>query len=142
MKSIVFSASVFALVASLASTPALADDLSGTEKFLCTAVQATRCGSDAVCDSGPPWNWNIPQFIEVDLAAKQMRTTKASGENRATPIKNIERDNGILTLQGVEAGRAFSFVIVEATGTLSVAVATPEFATSIFGACTPLPAAR
>jgi hypothetical protein len=133
---------VVALVASGISTAAFADDLTGADKFLCTVVQATRCGSDAVCDSGPPWKWNIPQFIEIDLAAKQLRTTKASGENRATPIKNLERSNGALALQGVEAGRAFSFVIVEETGELSVAVATPDFTTSVFGACTPLPAAR
>jgi type 1 fimbria pilin len=136
------SVAVVALVASGLSTAAMADDLSGTDKFLCTVVQATRCGSDAVCDSGPPWKWNIPQFIEIDLTAKQMRTTKASGENRATPIKNLERSNGALALQGVEAGRAFSFVIVEETGEMSVAVATADFTTSVFGACTPLPAAR
>ena len=133
---------VVALALAGAGTAAFADDLTGTDKFLCTVVQATRCGSDGVCDSGPPWKWNIPQFIEIDLAAKQLRTTKASGENRSTPIKNLERANGALALQGVEAGRAFSFVIVEETGELSVAVATADFSTSMFGACTPLPTGR
>ena len=136
------SLAVLLLAAAGAGTAAFADDVSGTDKFLCTVVQATRCGSDAACDSGPPWKWNIPQFIEIDLVAKQLRTTKASGENRSTPIKNLERANGTLALQGVEAGRAFSFVIVEDTGELSVAVATADFTTSVFGACTPLPTAR
>jgi len=40
-------------------------------------------------------------------------------------------------LQGVEGGRAFSFVISEATGSLSVAVATKDGATTVIGACTP-----
>lgn len=142
MRKRVSSVAAVSLAVAALSTAAFADDLSGTDKFLCTVVQATRCGSDAACDSGPPWKWNIPQFIEIDLAAKQLRTTKASGENRSTPIKNLERSNGALAIQGVEAGRAFSFVIVEETGELSVAVATADFTTSVFGACTPLPAAR
>jgi phage terminase large subunit-like protein len=38
------------------------------------------CTSDGDCAAGNPWNWNIPQFIEVDLVKKQLGTTKASGE--------------------------------------------------------------
>ena len=71
---------------------ALADDLTGANKFLCTAVHAVGCDVDGDCESGPPWNLNIPQFIEIDLEAKRLSTTKASGENRSTPIKNLERE--------------------------------------------------
>jgi hypothetical protein len=35
-------------------------------------------------------------------------------------------------------GRAFSFVITEQTGQVTVAVATRDGAVSIFGACTPI----
>jgi hypothetical protein len=121
----------------LASTTLTADDLAGADKVLCTAVQATRCSVDDECWSGAPWNWNIPQFIEVDLKKKQLATTAASGENRVTPIKNLERTEGVLYLQGVEGGRAFSFVIDEVTGSLSVAVATQAGTTMVLGACTP-----
>jgi len=131
---------VAALLAVGLATPSAADDLTGTDKFLCTAMQATRCSPDAACTSGPPWNWNIPQFIEIDLGAKQLRTTKASGENRSTPTKNHERANGAVALQGIEGRLAFSFVIVQSTGEMAVAVATPDFTTSVFGACTPLTA--
>ena len=131
----------FCLVAvtiTLASSSLMADDLTGADRFLCTAVQATRCTADGDCEIGPPWNWNIPQFIEVDLAQKMLRTTKSSGENRVTPIKNLERDKGLIYLQGVEGGRAFSFVIDESTGFASVAVAADGLTTGIFGACTPV----
>ena len=119
------------------ATPAMADDLTGSNLFLCTAVDVTVCSSDGDCSAGNPWNWNIPQFIEVDMMKKQLATTKASGENRVTPIKNIERAEGMIFLQGVERGRAFSFAIAEETGMASVAVARNGVTVTVFGVCTP-----
>ncbi|MEE9230639.1 MAG: hypothetical protein V3U86_08030 [Acidobacteriota bacterium] len=120
------------------SAASYADDLTGAKRILCTSVQVTICDSSGDCEIGPPWNWNIPQFVEVDLNRKTLSTTKASGENRATPIRNVQHEDGLIFLQGVEAGRAFSFVIQEATGDVSIAVARNEITVSIFGACTPL----
>ena len=122
----------------LAAVPAAADDLSGADLLLCSAAQATLCTDDGACESGPPWNLNIPEFIEIDLVSKSLRTTAASGENRATPVKNLERADGMIFLQGAEAGRAFSFVIAEATGMATIAVATESGGVIIFGACTPV----
>jgi hypothetical protein len=120
----------------LASTTPFADDVTGADRILCTAIQAARCSVDDDCWSGPPWSWNIPQFIEIDFSKKQLGTTQASGENRVTPIKHMERHDGFVFVQGVEGGRAFSFVINEATGALSVAVASQDGTTSVLGACT------
>ena len=122
---------------SLVSAAAYADDLTGADQILCTAVQATICDSGGECETGSPWLWNIPQFVVVDFEQKTLGTTKASGENRTTPIKHLQRTDGLIFLQGVEAGRAFSFVIEEETGTLSAAVARNEITVSVFGACTP-----
>jgi len=122
---------------SILAAPVLADDLTGSSTFVCSAGHATRCFADGECETGPPWNWDIPMFIEIDLDAKKLRTTAASGENRSTPIATIVRDNGLIFLQGVEGGRAFSFVITEETGFLSVGVATEGMALAVFGGCTP-----
>lgn len=127
-----------ALTLMLASAPSPADDLTGSSNMLCTAVQATGCYEDGECITGPPWKWNIPQFVVVDLEQGELRTTKASEENRKTPIKNTERDDGQIFLQGVEEQRAFSLVIDEGSGTASFAVATDGLAVVAFGACTPL----
>ena len=126
----------------LAATPVAADDLTGATKLLCTAVQATGCRMDGDCEIDLPWNLNVPQFIEVDLAGRRLSTTKASGENRATPIEHLKREKGTIVLQGYEGGRAFSFVIVEQTGMTSVAVAAEDRAVVVFGACTPMPGPR
>lgn len=119
---------------------ALADDLTGENRILCAAVQATYCVEGGECAIDLPWNLNIPEFIEIDLIAKMLNTTAASGENRSTPIAHLTRENGLIVLQGFEMGRAFSFVITEETGRLAVAVAREGYTVAIFGSCTPLPA--
>ena len=132
------------LVLTILALPSLAaaDDLTGANRILCTAVQATRCVDSGDCEIDLPWNLNIPQFIEVDLTAKKLSTTKASGENRSTPITQLLRQDGVIVIQGFEKGRAFSFVITQETGDLSAAVAAQGKAVAVFGACTPMPASR
>ena len=129
------------MAAAVAAAPSTADDLKGAGKLLCSSVEATVCDVNGDCEMGPPWNWDIPQFIEVDMKAKTIASTKASGENRATPIRLLLREEGLLVLQGFEQGRAFSFVIHEVSGAASVAVARDGLTVSIFGACTPMPQA-
>lgn len=130
----ILTAAVVALPAAAIS----ADDLTGKNRMLCTAVQATRCLESGDCVVDLPWNLKIPQFIEVDLSARKLSTTKASGENRSTKIDQLRREDGMIVLQGFERGRAFSFVINEETGVLSAAVAAQGKAVAVFGACTPM----
>ena len=129
----------FALAVLLAATSLTvwADDLTGSSRFLCASVQATECQEGGDCWIDLPWNINVPQFIEVDLDGRRLGTTKASGENRTTAIEHLSRDNGTIVLQGFEMGRAFSFVISENTGQVTVAVAAEGRAVAVFGACTP-----
>jgi hypothetical protein len=117
-----------------------ADDLTHSSRFLCAAVQASECREGGECGIDLPWNLNIPEFIEVDLDAKRLSTTQASGQNRATAIAHLSRADGFIVLQGFEMGRAFSFVIAEQTGRATAAVATGGRAVAVFAACTPLPA--
>jgi hypothetical protein len=118
-----------------------ADDLTGSTRFLCAAVQATKCQEGGDCTIDVPWNLNIPEFIEVDLDAKRLSTTQASGQNRATAIAHLSRAGGLIVLQGFEMERAFSIVIAEQTGRATAAVATGGRAVAVFCACTPLPSA-
>ncbi len=137
-----FGCAVLFAVLCLAPTLAPADDLGSSNMILCTIVVATLCFDDGECESGPPWDWNIPQFIEIDLAGKEMRTTRASDQNRSTAIKNLEREDGQIFLQGVETGRALSVAITIKTGMASFAGAREGVTVAAFGACTPIEARR
>jgi len=130
------------LVTPLAIVPARADDLKGADRLLCASGQLAACFDDGECTHAPPSALNVPAFIEVDLTKKQMGTTPASGQNRVSPIRNLERAEGRIVLQGVEGGRAFSLLIDEASGALTAAIARDGVGVVVFGNCTPAPAAR
>ena len=131
------------LTASLVVTApaARADDLTGASRFLCSVVSVGRCDVDG-CAVDTPEGTLIPQFVIVDLGAKLLSTTPASGENRSTPIESLRREGGLVVLQGLENGRAFSFVVAEKSGSASVAIAREELVLAVSAVCTPLPASR
>ena len=128
-----------AIALMFAAAPAAADDLTGADRFLCAPGEVTVCAMDGECASGPPWELNVPDFIEVDLEAGLLKTTEASDENRQTPIPRIIREDGMIVLQGLEMGRAFSFYIDVASGEMTAVAARDGFFVGAFGVCTPLP---
>ncbi len=114
----------------------LADDVSESDRILCATNKIMLCFEDGDCFEILPQDVDMPQFIIVDIKKKLLSTTKASGENRTTKVKNFERADGKLIMQGVELGRAYSILIGESTGFMTASVARDGFTVSAFGACT------
>lgn len=129
-------------LALLPAAPLLGDDLRGHDAFLCAVLEASRCAPEEGCARVALVDLNVPDFVEVDLTAKLVRTTAASGENRSTAILSAVRQEQSIFLQGVEKGRAWSFVLDEESGRLTAAVAREELSVNAFAVCTPLPAAH
>jgi hypothetical protein len=129
------------VIGTIATIPlmAQADNLAGTERFLCASTQVTICDASGDCDSGPPSLWNMPSFIQVDLAKKTLSTPPASAEQRRSPFTHLTRDKGRIFIQAMENGRAFSLVIAEETGFATMALALDGSTVSAFAACTPTP---
>jgi hypothetical protein len=127
-----------ASLALVATAPVFADDITGADQLLCASVRATECFADGNCYPGSPRSWDAPRFVRVDFEEKMLRTTKASGEDRSTPMKHIEREGGRIFIQGVEDGRAFSIILDQDTGTTSTAIALEGHVLAIFGNCTPI----
>ncbi len=120
----------------LASSMALAENLEGADDLLCAAGQVQVCFENGDCFSVAPWELSMPDFVVIDTQEKTVSTTKASGQNRSSPFTSVERSGGKIYLQGLESERAFSFVIEEYTGTMTVAVARDGFSVTVFGVCT------
>jgi hypothetical protein len=124
------------LAGALATTSVWGEDLSGTDEFLCSVSRVAMCFETGECFDIQPWEADIPQFVVVDTKKKVISTTHASERPRSTRIATLQRSGGQIFLQGLEADRAFSFVIDEATGFVTVAVSRDGLSVSVFGACT------
>lgn len=125
-------------VLALATLTTSADDVSKADRILCSTLQIDVCVAGEACSAMLPADINVPQFIVIDARAGKLMTTAASGENRETVARTNERADGQLLLQGMEAGRAFSLVIHEASGEASFASAADGRGLVAFAACTPL----
>ena len=125
-----------AVLGILGTSAAFAEDLAGVDEFICSVSKVSLCAETGECFAVQPWEIDVPQFVVIDTKRKMIATTRASDEQRSTPIANFHRDNGLIFLQGMEGGRAFSFVIDETTGLVTVAVARDGISVNVFGACT------
>jgi len=122
----------------LMTGPAIADDdLTDVDQLLCAPGYVTACTSDGECESGPPENWDLPEFVEVDLDNGMLSTTDSYGEDRTTLIEHLSQRDGLIFLQGVQGENAFSIVITEITGDMTIAIATEGETAVSFGGCTP-----
>jgi hypothetical protein len=115
---------------------ASADNVADSDRLLCSSSQAALCFETGQCFPIMPWEADVPQFIVIDKKKKRIATPKGSEEQRTTPITSLGEADGIVFLQGFEAGRAFSIVINEQLGTLTASVARDGIAVSVFGNCT------
>jgi hypothetical protein len=115
---------------------ATAENLDGVDEMICSAGQAQICLETGDCYAATPWELSVPDFVVINTKKKTISTTKASGLNRSTEFGKVEKSDGLIYLQGIDRGRAFSFVIDEATGRMTVAVSRDGLSVTVFGACT------
>ena len=115
---------------------AQSDNLEGVDEMLCAAVQVQICIENDTCYLATPAELDVPDFVVIDTGKKTISTTKASNRNRSTSFTSVEKVDGLIYLQGIEGGRAFSFVIDEESGRMTVAVSRDGLAVNVFGTCT------
>ena len=127
---------IAALVGMLAGGLVQADNLEGVNEIICAAAQVQICIENDTCYAATPFELDVPNFVVIDISKKTVSTTKGSNLNRSTKFSSVIKDDELIYLQGIEGGRAFSFVIDEVSGRMSVAVSRDGLSVSVFGACT------
>jgi hypothetical protein len=113
-----------------------ADDVAGSDSLLCYGLSAARCETGEACESVAPWKLNIPDFVKLDLKAKRIQTTATSNEKRETPLQTVQRANGMISIQGSQGERLFSWLISEASGEGTLSVAAQGQGVTVFTVCT------
>ncbi len=115
---------------------ASAENLVGVDEMICAAGQAQICLETGECYAALPSELSLPEFVVIDTKKQTISTTRSSGLNRSTAFSSYSRGDGLINLQGVQSARAFSFVIHEATGRMTVGLALDGLTVSVFGVCT------
>lgn len=113
-----------------------ADNVEGAEEILCAAAQVQICIENDTCYATTAAELGVPDFVVINTRNKTISTTKASELNRSTAFSSVQKVDGLIYLQGMEGGRAFSFVIDEETGRMTVAISRDGIAVNVFGVCT------
>lgn len=113
-----------------------ADNLEGVDEMICAASQVKICIENDTCYSATPAELNVPDFVVINTRKKTISTTEASNLNRSTAFSSVQKVDGLIYLQGIEGGRAFSFVIDEESGRMTVAISRDGLSVSVFGVCT------
>ncbi len=122
----------------LLSGSAFADALGNNNDLLCYGLTATVCTIDGdACETKQPWELNLPDFVNVDLRGRLLKSTDAALEQRETEIARVERQDGLIFLQGSQNSRAFSWVMSEETGEGTIMINEFNVGITVFTVCTP-----
>ena len=71
-------------------------------------------------------------FFKVNVPGRVLSTVDG---DRTSPVGNVQRENGLLMLQGTQNARAWGVAINEKTGQMSATIAESDGAIVIAGAC-------
>jgi len=130
------------LAAVMASTPLLAapatpaaNAIDGKSALICSVNNVTACPDSGRCLQGQADAFDLPQFIAVDFADKEVRTTKDSGDKAVSPIKNQENSRNQILLQGVENGHGWTMAIDTTHGRMTISATGEDVSYILFGAC-------
>lgn len=115
----------------LAPAPAPAAPLDGSVPILCAVTEAHDCVAKGGCEWNPVSQGDT--FWRVNL---QQQVVSSLDGARTSPIGKVQRENGLLLLQGVQNARVWGLVVDEQTGSLSVTITDADGALVASGACT------
>ena len=119
----------------LSAIAAGANQITGEDTFVCTAWRAVSCSTETDCENSEAWRLNIPDFVRVDLSAKEMSTLRGADEARTTAVDGVVRSDGRIFLSGAQEDRAFSWVINEETGEGTMSIVSDTTAIALFTVC-------
>jgi len=133
------------LLVGLALPAAAADQhYDGSDPLLCTNMTTRQCGFDG-CERVAVESLGAPRYVIVDFEENTLTSTEFSAEYLRTTIASVVRRDNRLVLQGIDEesedaadAMAWTMVIADPTGMMTLTVAGEESAFVVFGACTPI----
>ncbi len=128
-----FILSLLALTSTVSAT-----GLEGTNNIVCATMDVVACVDEQACIQGSAKSFELPGFIVLDMQKKVMRADYESGHKGSSAVKNMEKSEGQLIIQGIENGRGWNISINTKSGKMSAALAGNGVSFLAFGNCTSL----
>ncbi len=112
--------------------PVLAEStIDGKAALICANVEGMVCERGEHCSKGLPEDIGAPSFMRIDFAKNEV-----IGPKRTSPIRQMETDDELISLQGFELGMGWTISIERETGHFTSTLAGMDKAFVFFGACT------
>ena len=134
---------IIVTIACMFSAPAVAGNFDGSKELLCAVMDILECQPGGKCLNVTSEEVGIPNFLRIDFKKKELNATFADGNQKRSPIKNSEKIDGKLILQGAEDGiegvrdgLGWSMSIDEEIGKMVLTASSDAVAFVMFGACT------
>ena len=125
----------FSLLLGLSWTRATHAAFDGSSPLLCVPIEIMECAADEGCFESTAEVASIPQFIRIDFGKMKASGTLENGAVREVDIERMERENGMLVLQGGQQGRGWTVTIGEDTGRMTLTASGDRYGFIVFGAC-------
>ena len=109
-----------------------------SKPVICASVDSLSCAPGEDCVAATTEALNIPQFLRINFADKEVTAERPDGEERISEIQRLEELDNELILQGSQGGLGWSLTITRATGKMSLSAVGDQVAFVVFGACTRL----
>lgn len=123
----------------MAPVGASAAGFDGSANLICAANNVVACTKASVCVQGEASTFDLPVFMYVDFKAKVVKArTEGDAKQVESPIRNFQKSNTQLILQGIENGHGWGISIDQTGGRMTTTVSGEASSFMIFGACTSL----
>ena len=121
----------------MAPACASAAGFDGSANLICAANNVVACTKASICVQGEASAFDLPIFMYVDFKAKVVKArTEGDAKQVESPIRNFQKSNTQLILQGIENGHGWGISIDQTGGRMTTTVSGESSSFMIFGACT------
>ena len=138
MRSLILSS----LVLGLGAPAALADDIDGKKPLICANVDISECVPDGQCEAVTAASIDASNLLKVDFREKTVGGVGKAANRPPTAIETQEIAGGKIYLQGIDTdeetgrGLAWTMVINQDSGRMSLSATGGDVIFTIFGSCT------
>jgi len=122
----------------MSSTLVSAAGFDGRTNLVCATINVVACTEGPVCMQGTSQTFELPSFIFVDFKNKMVRGTDEGGHDEVSPIKNHEKTESQIILQGIENHHGWTLAIDRQTGGMNLSSSGADVGFLVMGNCTAL----